>query len=113
VRRALMADNQVYPRRKRATRGHAADAHDRHGSRAPDTATREAVDVAGYVHDMTAQLEAMALAAGLDLLAYFLGMARSEADLFVRTNDVAEEAAESQGAALSDEDQAGFGGSDD
>jgi hypothetical protein len=48
--------------------------------------THEALDVAEYVSDMTAQLEAMALVAGLDLVAYFLGMARSEADLFVRTN---------------------------
>jgi len=108
-----MGDNQVYPRRKRAPRGHAAQAGDRHESSAPETATQEAVDVAGYVHDMTAQLEAMALAAGLDLLAYFLGMARSEADLFVRTNDVSEAAAESQSAALSDEDQAKFGGPGD
>ena len=48
--------------------------------------SREALDVARYVADMTAQLEAMALAADLDLLGYFLGMARAEADLFVRTN---------------------------
>jgi len=39
---------------------------------------------------MTAQLEAMAIAARLDLLAYFLGMARAESELFVRTNAVAE-----------------------
>jgi hypothetical protein len=56
--------------------------------------TREALDVARYVTDMTAQLEAMAIAARLDLLAYFLGMARAESELFVRTNAVAE--AESQ-----------------
>jgi hypothetical protein len=49
-------------------------------------ASREALDVARYVADMTAQLEAMALAADLDLLGYFMGMARAEADLFVRTN---------------------------
>jgi hypothetical protein len=48
--------------------------------------THEALDVAEYVSDVAAQIEAMALAAGLELLAYFLGMARSEADLFVRTN---------------------------
>ena len=35
--------------------------------------------VAGYVADMTAQLESMAGAVGLDLLAYFLAMARAEA----------------------------------
>jgi hypothetical protein len=72
-------------------------------------ATREALEVAGYVSDMTAQLEAMALAAGLDLLGYFLGMARSEADLFVRTNAGPEsEAGEDDGDSGSDETQAKF-----
>ena len=49
-------------------------------------APREALEVARYVTDMTVQLEAMAVAARLDLLAYFLGMARAESDLFVRGN---------------------------
>ncbi|MGO8831637.1 MAG: hypothetical protein ACLQE9_02325 [Roseiarcus sp.] len=35
---------------------------------------------------MAAQLEAMAIAARLDLLAYFLGMAKAEGDLFLRTH---------------------------
>ena len=48
--------------------------------------SRKSLDVARYVADMSAQLEAMALAADLDLLGYFMGMARAEADLFVRTN---------------------------
>jgi hypothetical protein len=39
---------------------------------------------------MTAQLEAMAIAARLDLLAYFLGMAKAESESYVRTNSVAE-----------------------
>jgi hypothetical protein len=52
--------------------------------------TREALDVARYITDMTAQLEAMAIAARLDLLAYFLGMARAESEIYVRTNAVAE-----------------------
>jgi hypothetical protein len=52
--------------------------------------TREALDVARYITDMTAQLEAMAIAARLDLLAYFLGMAKAESEIFVRTNAVAE-----------------------
>ena len=51
-----------------------------------DVAPREALEVARYVRDMTAQLEAMAVAARLDLVAYFLGMARAENDLFVRGN---------------------------
>jgi hypothetical protein len=52
--------------------------------------TREALDVARYITDMTAQLEAMAIAARLDLLAYFLGMAKAESEIFVRTNAVSE-----------------------
>jgi hypothetical protein len=39
---------------------------------------------------MTAQLEAMAVAARLDLLAYFLGMAKAESEIYVRTNAAAE-----------------------
>ena len=53
-------------------------------------ATPEALDVARYIADMTAQLEAMAIASRLDLLAYFLGMARAESEIYVRTNAVAE-----------------------
>lgn len=34
---------------------------------------------------MTAQLEAMAIAARLDMLAYFLGMAKAESELMLRT----------------------------
>ena len=52
--------------------------------------THEALDVARYITDMTAQLEAMAIAGRLDLLAYFLGMARAESEIYVRTNAVAE-----------------------
>jgi len=39
-----------------------------------------ALAVAGYIADMTAQLESMATVAGLDLLAYFLAMARAESE---------------------------------
>jgi hypothetical protein len=49
-------------------------------------ARREAFQVARYVTDMTAQLEAMAAAARLDLLVYFLSMAKVEGDLFVPDN---------------------------
>ncbi len=48
-------------------------------------ASREAAEVARYLADMTAQLESMAGAARLDLLAYFLAMARSEAEEQART----------------------------
>jgi hypothetical protein len=49
-------------------------------------APREALEVARYVTDMTAQLEAMAVAARLDLLAYFLSMVKAESDLFICGN---------------------------
>lgn len=76
-------------------------------------AGREALDVASYISDMTAQLEAMSLAAGLDLLGYFLAMARSEADMFVRTNATGEngaEGADDERDGFSDEGQAAFEG---
>jgi hypothetical protein len=49
-------------------------------------APREALEVAHYVKIMTVHLETMAVAARLDLLAYFLGMARTQCDLVVRGN---------------------------
>ena len=58
--------------------------------------TQEALDVARYVADMTAQLEAMAIASRLEMLAYFLGMAKAESELMLRTSsgEPAEEAVE-------------------
>jgi hypothetical protein len=47
--------------------------------------TREALDVARYIADMTAKLEAVAIATRLDQLVYFLGMAKVEGEIFVRT----------------------------
>ena len=52
--------------------------------------TREVLDVARYITDVTAQLEALAIAAHLDLLAYFLGMAKAESEILVRVSGVAE-----------------------
>jgi hypothetical protein len=52
--------------------------------------TREALDVARYIAGMTAELEAMANAARLDQLVYFLGMAKVESEIFVRTYGVPE-----------------------
>ena len=40
----------------------------------------EAREVARFIADMTGQMEKMAGAVGLDLLAYFLAMARAESD---------------------------------
>jgi hypothetical protein len=53
-------------------------------------AAQQALDLAQYITDMAAQLEAMAVAAHLEQLAYFLGMAKAESELFVRTNAAAE-----------------------
>ncbi len=107
-----MASHQGYPRRKDPRSSSPLPQTESPSKQAAGVASREALDVAAYVSDMTAQLEAMALSARLDLLAYFLGMARSEADLFVRTNEGPESAAEGDGNAaesdLSDEDQAEF-----
>jgi hypothetical protein len=86
-----MTDELGFPRRKREYRETGQTARPK---RADDPSHggvgREALDIAQYITDMTAQLEAMAVAARLDLLAYFLGMARAESELFVRTNAVAE-----------------------
>src|SRR5271168_4716262 len=90
-----MIEDMGFPRRIRAEQGRAG----RNGSARPlrrandlshRAVTHEALDVARYITDMTAQLEAMAIAARLDLLAYFLGMARAESEIYVRTNAVAE-----------------------
>jgi hypothetical protein len=75
-----------FPSRTRVNRGH-------------DVAPREAIDVALYVTAMAEQLETMAVAARLDLLAYFLGMAKAEGDLFVRGNAQADGAAKERGDA--------------
>jgi hypothetical protein len=84
-----MAGENGFPRRKRAARGPTVSDSQTAPKRLDDASrvtTQEALDVARYVTDMAAQLEAMAIAAHLDLLAYFLGMAKSESELFVRTN---------------------------
>lgn len=90
-----MAEDLGFPRRKRGEHGRAGkSAPARPPRRANDPShgavTREALDVARYITEMTAQLEAMAIAARLDLLAYFLGMAKAESEIYVRTNAVAE-----------------------
>jgi hypothetical protein len=46
--------------------------------------TRKAFDVARYITDMTAQLEAEAIGARLDQLAYLLAMAKVESEIIVR-----------------------------
>jgi hypothetical protein len=105
-----MAGEDGFPRRKRPEPGRAAKATlARPLKRADDASlravTRETLDVARYVSDMTSQLEAMAAAAHLDLLAYFLGMAKAEGEMFVRTNalDEAELEGDEPGAAPLDD----------
>lgn len=90
----MMSDDLGFPRRKRGENGRAGkSAPARLPKRADDPSrgvvAQEALDVAHYITDMTAQLEAMAVAARLELLAYFLGMAKAESELFVRINAVA------------------------
>jgi hypothetical protein len=97
----LMADELGFPRRKRGEHGRAGKSSSTRSLRRADdpssgVVAREALDVANYITDMTAQLEAMAIAARLDLLAYFLGMAKAESEFFVRTNALAETDRESE-----------------
>jgi hypothetical protein len=61
-----------------------------------ETVAPEALDVARYITDMTARLEAAAIAARLDRLAYFLRMANAESEIFVRINGVPEHGRESR-----------------
>jgi hypothetical protein len=107
----MMADDLGFPRRKRGEHGRAGkSASARLPKRADDPSrgvvAQEALDVAHYITDMTAQLEAMAVAARLDLLAYFLGMAKAESELFVRTNAVAEAEHEANAEAEAEESYA-------
>ena len=58
----------------------------------------EQLDAARYIAGMTAKLEAVAIAARLDRLVYFLGMVKAESEIFVRTygaEGAEEESAES------------------
>jgi len=85
-----MVGEDGFPRRKRAGRARIVreprTGPERIDDSAQDLTRRQSLDVARYVSEMAAQLEAMANAVRLDLLAYFLGMAKAESELFVRTN---------------------------
>ncbi len=83
------------PRRKSARPAPAAARLQRSPRASP---TRDALDVASYIAELAAQLEAMALAADLDLLAYLLGMARSEADLVCASAESADRWEDGQAA---------------
>ena len=76
-----MAEKLGFPRHK--------PGDGRAGKRVPPRSRRRAdnpLDVACYVTDVTAQLEAVAIKANLDRLAYFLGMAKVESELIVRSS---------------------------
>jgi hypothetical protein len=62
--------------------------------------TREELDAARYIADMTAKLEDVASAARLDRLVYFLGMAKVESEIFVRTHGAERAEAESDESAV-------------
>ena len=68
--------------------------------------TREALDVARYIAGLTAKLEAVAIVARLDQLGYFLGMAKVESEIFVRTHGAegAEEESDESAVGLRPED---------
>ena len=86
-----MAEEVGFPRRKH---GDGKTGESGPSIRADDSShrvvTRDPLDVARYLADLVAQLEAMAIAAHLDQVAYFLGMAKAESDISVRINAVAE-----------------------
>ena len=65
-----MIDHGAAPRRREGSRQFAKKADE----------GANAAAVAGYIADMTAQMESMAAAAGLDLVGYFLAMARAESE---------------------------------
>src|ERR1700722_12336606 len=62
--------------------------------------TREELDAARYIADMTAKLEGVASAARLDRLVYFLGMAKVESEIFVRVHGAERAEAESDESAV-------------
>jgi hypothetical protein len=89
-----MIEEVGFPRRIRGEARTVRNGSARSPRRANDSShrgvTREALDVARYITDMTAQLEAMAIAGRLDLLAYFLGMAKAESEILVGVGGVPE-----------------------
>ena len=69
----------------RAFRSAPARSLRRAGDPSHGAVTREVLDVARYIAGMTAKLEAVAIAARLDQLGYFLRMAKAESEIFVHT----------------------------
>jgi len=55
-----------------------------------EAACRQQAELAAYIVEMTAELARLAGAADLPMLAYFLNLARVEAQISVREQDLAE-----------------------
>jgi hypothetical protein len=89
-----MAEEVGFPRRKHGDGKTGESGPERPSIRPADSShrvvTRDPLDVARYLADLVAQLEAMAIAAHLDQVAYFLGMAKAQIEISVRANAVAE-----------------------
>jgi hypothetical protein len=85
-----MADEVGFPRHKPRDGRAGKRGPPRSQIRADDPShgvvTWEVLDVACYITDVTAQLEALAITAHLHRLAYLLGMAKVESERIVRTN---------------------------
>jgi hypothetical protein len=54
----------------------------------PSSSADDSASIAGYIAEMTAELAGLAGKAHLPMLAYFLNLARVEAQIYVRENDV-------------------------
>jgi hypothetical protein len=74
----------------RAVRSAPARSPRRAEDRSHGAVTREELDAARYIADMTAKLEVVANGARLDRLAYFLAMVKAESETFVRTHNAPE-----------------------
>ena len=89
-----MAEEVGFPRRKHGDGKTGESGPERPSIRPADSShrvvTRDPLDVARYLADLVAQLEAMAIAAHLDQVAYFLEMAKAESDISNRTTAIAE-----------------------
>src|SRR5579871_6550607 len=88
-----MVGDDGFPRRRGGAHGRVAPGARPAAGRAarePSPKSPQALDIARYITDMTAQLEAMAVAAHFDMLAYFLGMAKAESELLIRANPIDE-----------------------
>jgi hypothetical protein len=66
----------------------------RHNPEQQSSPTEHAASLAAYIADMTAELAELAGNARLPMLAYFLNLARVEAQIYARENDIREIARE-------------------